>query len=61
MHIEILLVILIMVKIILLKDMIILQEKQIKQKTCIDYSLSLLGREVGLLLVRSYILGNEVY
>ena len=36
---------------------------EINQKeinTCTDYSLSLLGREVGLLLIRSLILGNEV-
>ena len=33
----------------------------IKQKTCIDYLLSLLGGRVGLLLARSQVLGNEAY
>lgn len=40
--------------------MIILLDKQNNQRTCIDYSLGLLGGEVGLLLARSSILGNEV-
>ena len=47
------------VKHILLKIIIIQQEKN-KQKTCIDYPLSLMGWGVGLLLARSRILGNEV-
>ena len=37
------------------------KEKENDQyRTCIDYLLSLLGRRVGLLFVRSSILGNEV-
>ena len=32
---------------------------KIKQKTCTDYSPGLLGGEVGLLLARSRVLGNE--
>ena len=35
-------------------------QQEVKQKTCIDYSPGLLGGEVGLLLIRSDILGNEV-
>ena len=43
---------------ILLKIMII--PLDLKQKTCRGHSLCLLGGEVGLLLIRSRILGNEV-
>jgi len=38
----------------------IIQQEKINQITCIDYPLGLLGGGVGLLLVRSSILGNEV-